>query len=152
MSSISNHRLLLLIFKLVTSLIYNGISVVSPRIYWYDILYNWYAYGPNRYTWYCNEVYHWYYFYITSILWCIYIYVLDIMIYYIENIYIYIYIYMYIVSVLPQNMYIYIDIHTFRLVNLYFWDGDSISHREAWWMGYTIDIILYVSYFGINMI
>jgi hypothetical protein len=45
---------------------------------------------------------------------------------------IYIYIYMYIVSVLPQNMYIYIDIHTFRLVNLYFWDGDSISHREAW--------------------
>ena len=29
-------------------------------------------------------------------------------------------------------IYIYIDIHTFRLVNLYFWDGDSISHREAW--------------------
>ena len=35
-----------------------------------------------------------------------------------------------------------IGIHTFHLVNLYFWDGDSISHREACWMGYTIYIYI----------
>ena len=55
----------------------------------------------------------------------VYIYILDIMIYYIENIYIFILFQFYPIICIS------IGIHTFHLVNLYFWDGDSISHREA---------------------